>query len=775
MANAGGMAGRLETGESSSLTRFIARRRDLASVANALAGSRLLTLTGVGGVGKTRLALESARRAHGEFADGVWLVRLSDLETDAAPESVDSALIAALDIPDLSATSPRAKLLMGLRAQTCLILLDNCEHLMPSLRILIPEILREAPGVKIMATSRESLGVAGEALHHVLPLEVPEFGLTIPQLTANPSVALLLDRARAIDSSVELTEDNKSDFVALCRLLDGIPLALELAAVKLRVLGVDQVVTRFGFHLTALAAPPGATTDVRHRSMRAMVEWSYRLCTPETQALWRRISVCSSDFDIELIESMSETAEFGLPDLLGLVESLVSQSILLTERDAGGMRYRLPAPLRGYGLELAESAGEITTFTRDHREALSRRADQVFQGWCSDRQRTLLRQMRLDHPGYVAAIEWSLITPGEQAAGLRLVARLRWHWLSGGLLAEGRIRSDAALACVAEPGKDRAHCLFANVWIALIQGDPGASATYLADLTTVAHRLADPRVDVDVVQGNAMLALFTGDISGAIDGLQRAAHRYESISERYMQLTAGYLLASAHVLSGNPRRALTVSEEVVRLSEASGEGSARSYALWVRGLSQWQVQSLDEAQRSVDAALAIQAELLDSICTALCMHLSACIAFDRGDVDRASELSGVADRTWFALGTSLEAFGAPLADLLRARIPLEDRLDAPAVAAPFGASRPPTENLARVMRTRGLAVPSPVVQILTKREAEVAALVKDGLSNRDIAARLTISKRTADGHVERILAKLDLTSRHQVAGWLARNSDTASP
>ncbi|WP_188486548.1 ATP-binding protein [Williamsia phyllosphaerae] len=775
MASAGGTTGRLGTNTSPSLTRFIARRRDLASVAGALTGSRLLTLTGVGGVGKTRLALEFARRAH-DFPDGVWMVRLSDIETGAAPESVESALIAALDIPDMSATSPRGKLLLGLRAQTSLILLDNCEHLMPTLRVLIPEVLREAPGVKIIATSRESLGVAGETLHHVAPLDVPESGLTVPQLNANPSVALLLDRARAIDSSIELTEDNKSDFVTLCRLLDGIPLALELAAVKLRVLGIDQVVRRFGFHLTALEAPPGATTDSRHRSLRAMVDWSYRLCTPETQALWRRISVCTSDVDIELIESMA-AADVEPPDLLGLVESLVSQSILLTERDGGEMRYRLPAPLRDYGLELAESSGEIATFTRDHREALSRRAEQAFHGWCSDRQRTLLRQMRMDHPGYVAAIEWSLTTPGEQAAGLRLVARLRWHWLSGGLLAEGRIRSDAALARVSEPGIDRAQCLFANVWIALIQGDPGASATYLADLSSVAERLADPRIAVDVVQGNAMLALFTGDISGAIEGFEQAAQRYASISERYMQLTAGYLLASAHVLTGDPRRALEASEQVIRLSEATGEGSARSYALWVRGLAQWQAGSLDDAQRSVDAALAIQAELLDSICTALCMHLLACIAFDRGDVDRADELSRVADRTWSALGTSLEAFGAPLADLLRERIPRQHTPDAPVVAAPVGASQQhPSEGLAQVMRTRARAVSSSsITQILTKREAEVAALVTDGLSNRDIAARLTISKRTADGHVERILAKLDLTSRHQVAGWLARNGDISTP
>jgi predicted ATPase/DNA-binding CsgD family transcriptional regulator len=755
------------------LDRLVARRHDLDSALRTLSQSRLLTLTGPGGVGKTRLAVELAYRATNRFPDGAWLVRLADLSIEAGVHEVEAAVVGALGIGDQSATGPREKLLSFLCDRKLLLVLDNCEHVLASVRDVVSVLLREAAHLRVLATSREPLAVAGEALRPVFPLTVPEPGTAAEQLIADGSVSLLIERARAVDPDFQITDDNAEAVVELCRLLEGIPLAIELAAVKLRALSVDQVVQRFGQRLTSLSVPPTSGPAVRHQSLRSMVDWSYELCPHDAQVLWRRLSVIPGTFDLELAESVCAFGELNPDDVIDSIERLVGQSILLTGHAAGVMRYRLLAPLREVASELAEQAGESADLQRRHRDAMLDRAQQVASLWCGPEQDLLIARMGLDHANYVAALQWSAATAGEEQVGLLLLAALRYHWLSGGLLAEGRMRTESMLVAVTEPSAARAECLWVASWIALLQGDRRQAQRWLDELAVLAKQLGDPRLDLHVHHWTGLLAMFTGDVDEAVRRLGVAVEGRRARGDREMELTARYMLACALAIGGHAEEALATSTETVALCEENGEQNARAYAQWAAGIAHWMLGHLDDAERSARTVLKTDRMMADGIGVALTTDLLSWIESDRKQMARAQALSAAAGHVWRTLGTSIDAFGPQLSRFAAGhKLPrsADRRPDDRHISHRFGDLDDVIDFVLGVADDRRRAGRTDVGTPLSKRELEVAELIESGLSNREIAERLVISKRTADGHVERILAKLGFSSRAQVAAWMARRA-----
>jgi predicted ATPase/DNA-binding CsgD family transcriptional regulator len=748
---------------------LVSRRRELDLAQRAMAESKVLTFTGPGGVGKTRLAVELAYRAHSRYRDGAWLVELAELGIGAGPEDLESAIVSALGVTDQSASHPRETLLAFLPTRRLLLVLDNCEHVLPALRAVLPALLRSAPQLRVIATSREQLGVDGEAVRPVGPLSVPELATPAGELIAEGAVSLLLERARAVDPEFELTDDNASAVVELCRLLDGMPLAIELAAVKLRVLTVEQVVQRFGHQLTVLTAPAGSETP-RHHSLRAMVEWSYELCSPRARMLWRRLSVFPGSFDLELAEDVCAFGDLTRDEVIGTIESLVAQSILLTDRGTGTMRYRMLAPVREFAAELAATANETGELARRLRDAMLQRAQSVVDDWCGPDQERLVVGMRLDHASYVAAIQWCASTPGEQESGLRLLALLRYHWLAGGLLAEGRMRLESLLATTRGMSPGRADCLWVVVWVALLQGDQRGAGPWLEELAEQA--VVDPTLEGHVHQWRALRAMGAGDLDAAVRGFTVAAEQHQASGDVWLDLTARYMLASALAFSGHALEALEVASDTVNRCEKFGDRFARAYALWAGGVAQWTLGRHDEAEAYGRAVLTEQRWLRDGICVALTTELLAWVAYDGGRPDRAAQLSAAARHLWRSLGTSLQAFGPQLSAAADEH--------SPSPSAPLVPEKTRMRDLddvidvglgpvARAQRQRDETEP------LTKRELAVAALIQSGLSNRAIAQQLFVSKRTADGHVERILAKLGFSSRAQVAAWMARRTGNGTP
>ncbi len=734
-----------------------------------LTQSRLITFTGPGGVGKTRLALEVAHRVAGKFPDGAWLVRLTDLSVGAGVNDVEAAIVSALGVSDQSATRPRDKLLSFLPERRVLLVLDNCEHVIGAVRLTVPVLLRAAPNLRIITTSREHLGVVGEVLRLVVPLSVPEPGTPADQLVADGSVSLLIERTAAVDPDFDVTGVNADAVIELCRLLEGSPLAIELTAAKLRSLTVEQVVERFRKRLTSLTASDVNAVS-RHRSLRAMVEWSYDLCHGNAQVLWRRLAVFPATFDLELTEQICAFGELRAEDVFDAIDRLVAQSIVLTDRGAGTMRYHLPAAVREVAAELTDQAGETEQLHRRHRDVMLRRAAAMLTQWCGPDQDNLIRQLSLDHPSYVAALHWSATTPSEGQAGLELLGRLRYHWLTNGRLAEGRMRIESMLAAETSPSAARAHCLWVVTWIALLQGDQESPVPWLNELKLYAVESGDEVFAAHVRQWTALRDLFTGATAAAVRGFGQAVQDHAARGDREMELTARYMLASALVTDGAADRALAEARVAATLCEQYGERSAHAYAEWAAALAHWSLGHLDDAERSARRVLELRRTFGDGIAVALATDLLGWIANDRNQFGRSRLLLRTAKELWQAMGTSIDAFGPQLSGFAAAHTPTPTEL-APVDMSRSARPMEVDEAIDFVLGVldgahRSARLPS---EPLTKREFEVAALVEVGLSNREIAERLVISKRTADGHVERILSKLGFASRAQVAAWMARH------
>src|SRR5256714_3314213 len=421
-------------------TSFVGRKSDVAEVRRLVSGARLVTLTGVAGVGKTRLALRVAASVGRSFPDGVWLTELEHVR--------DAALVAhtvseSLGIRDETGRPPLTVLAEYLRDRKLLLVLDNCEHLTGACAQLVTALLDAAPGLSILATSRERLRVPEERDWQVAPLSLPDPEQPMPPGAAlqYPALTLFAERARAAEPNFALTPQNEARVVQVCQLLDGLPLAIELIAVRLRALPLDHLLSRLTDGSWALAVGRRGRVP-RHQTLEAAVAWSYQLCSAEEQALWARVSVFAGSFD-----EAAAMAVCGLPAarVPRLLTGLVDKSVLIREGSPGRSRFRLLNTLRQYGWDRLP-AGDDDDLRRRHRDHYLALAEQGEKRWFGAEQLEVAAQTRLEHANLRAALASSLGTeqsgspPGarRRRAGLRLAATLWFYWASCGLLGEGR-------------------------------------------------------------------------------------------------------------------------------------------------------------------------------------------------------------------------------------------------------------------------------------------------------------------------------------------------
>lgn len=758
------------------LTSFVGRRREVAEIKRLLSESRLVTLTGAGGTGKTRLSLRVASDLRRAFPDGVWFVELAALDDHAL---LTQTVASALGVRDRTARWDLPAMADYLSDKHMLLVLDNCEHLRDACAVLADTMLTTAPGLRVLVTSRQALGLTGEHIFRVPTLSVPD---AVPwpapaALHAYEAVRLFLDRAAAVKPDFTLTQANTETVARICRRLEGLPLAIELTAVRLRALSAGEILERLEDRYRLLTAGSPAVLP-RHRTLRALIDWSYDLCSERERAAWARLAAFSGGFDLDAAEAVSASDDRLGGTMLDTLAALVDKSILVAEDHEGRIRYHMLETIREYGSARLRESGTGPAVRKRHREYFERMIEQARDEWCGPGQQRWMTRILRDHSNIRAALEYTLTEPGQAEAGLKIAGALWFFWIATGLTAEGRRWLERLLDLETAPGTWRNTALWVCAYLCIIQEDVACADPRIAECRRGAEEQGDAASLAWAMQLSGMAAMSAGDLATARAHLEDGITRHRNCRDDIGTVDACFYLVAVVALLGEPGRAAALCEEMLALCDSHGERWLKSYMLWDLGLVAWQLGDSTRAVASSREGLRLAREFNEQWAIAFCIELLAWSAHAELRHRRAACLLGCANSIWQRIGAPLfgmrhliryheqcvsgtretlgaEAFDAEFGRGTRTRVG-----EAISVALGEGESR--TERGANQTRK----------SVLTPREAEIAALLAEGLSNKAIAARLLIVPRTVEAHVEHILDKLGFSSRTQVAAWMV---DHGSP
>lgn len=774
-------AGRVKAGNlPAELTSFVGRRREVADVKRLLADGRLVTLTGVGGTGKTRLALCVATELRRAFPDGVWFVDLTQLRGPGplAPAAQDLDVLAhlvaaAVGLRAQSAGPPLRQLAGQLADRQTLVVLDNCEHLIAACSTLADAVLRACPRVRILATSREPLSTAGERIRVVPPLPVPD-PQHRPDLTGlgrNEAVALFAVRADAVCPGFQLTERNRTAVADICRRLDGLPLAIELAAARIRALAPEEILDRLNDRF-ALLSRGSRSAPRRQQSLRACVDWSFDLCSEPERRLWARASVFAGGFQLDAVEDICADETLPEADLLDLVAGLVDKSVLIREDQDGPARYRMLETIREYGREELGRCGEEAILRRRHADWCLHLAEAAERDWFGPDQSGRCQQLRAEHTNLRAAFDFYLAAPGSRQRAMRLAAAMWFYWLIFGLVLEGRTWLRRAAEANPEPTRELASALWAHGHLASVQGDLDAATGLLETARDLARELGDDVTQARAIKRLGAVAMHRGDLDRATALLADALARFEALGEAGASTVhARIALAMTRYLAGDFAAAAEQDERILAICRARGDRYLLAYGLNNLARADFALGRMESAAANAQEALTLRRSLPDALTLIFSLDLLTEITAATGDFERAATFLGAAHHRWRNFRPSVRHWKvlAEPNEGWRARTRQALGETAYAAAVRRGAEFTVDDVISyaqgeHVESAPGADAHQPDAP-LTRREAQVAELIAQGMSNKQIAEKLVISQRTAESHVEHILQKLGLISRIQVASW----------
>jgi predicted ATPase/DNA-binding CsgD family transcriptional regulator len=803
--------------------RLIGREHELSDLRLALRRTRALTLCGAGGIGKTRLALRLLRMVSDEFPDGVYVVELGDLWEAGL---IVSRMASLIGVDGEAGRALLDTLADALEERRALVLLDNCEHLVDACASLCQRLLASCPGLRIMATSQEPLRIPQEAVWQVGPLAVPPAGAApdAGQLAEYPAVQLFAERAAAARPGFAITERNAVAVAAICRALDGVPLAIELAAARVNVLSAEQIAARLGDRFTVLGAGH-RTAPPRQRTLRATIDWSHDLLSAREQILLRRLSVFAG-WSLEMAEQVCADGQLPAAEIIDLTTALVDKSLVVVEPEVlGQARYRLLGSIRAYAAQRLADAGEsaaIQLRLRDYALTVVEHAEAVGMavipaGWSAAVD--VFRRYDVDNGNLRQVLSRCLAT-GDVQSGLRLCTAVRPCWIVRGHFDEGEewFARFLALDHSQLPAPVLGSALIGRAQL-IMPNEPAKARAWAhegLDLCRSAGQLAWTATALNVL---AEASLHAGQVPGAeryaADALAVARQARNRWNEGYALGTQATLAAA----NGKLREARQLGEAALSVMRNIDQqwGVART----LLGLGALARLRGDPAG-AIDcyrAALPILREIDSRPDIARALAGIGRVALDQGDLTlarehlaeslRLSRLTGA--RIGVARG--LEAFAALTAREGQAELPVLLTAAASALRAAAGLPPLPEERIQRQLEPAGTlgaeavgvlwqeglgmtpdaavtlalgsarqegngpegagALPAlPPAGTLTPREREIAALIAGGYSNRAIADELVISPATAARHVANILAKLGFTSRAQIAAWAAGNGSS---
>jgi predicted ATPase/class 3 adenylate cyclase len=618
------------------LTTFIGRETEVAAARHLLDGAPLLTLTGPGGVGKTRLAVRLATDLVDGFDDGAWLVELGSM-TD--PSLVTTAVATVLGVTEQPGRPISASIVDHLRRRRLLLVLDNCEHLLAACAELANTILVACPDVRILATSQEPLSIAGEAVLPVPPLTVPpsDPGSTDrDRLLACDAVLLFLERARTANPGFQLTPANGEAVIQICRRLDGIPLALELAAARLRALSAEQIADRLDDRFRLLTG--GSRVAIpRHQTLRAAVEWSFELLTEGEAALLRRLSVFAGGLGLEAAEAVGVGDPVDDFDVLDLMARLADKSLVTVDASGPEARYRLSEILRAYSYERLVQAGEAVAARRRHRDWFL----ELTEGAAKALQRgpeaaAWLDRLELEHDNLRAALEWSESTSDEQRTGLRLATGLWRFWEIRGHAEEGRHWFERLLAATRDDETPlRANALTGAGILAFMQGDFAAAIAFHEQSLELNRRLGNPEGISYAINNVANAALQQGDYARAHALYQQAVVLTGELGDRHGRAFGLMNMADVLEREGDYDAARAHFDESVVAFRALGDRWGEAFALDAFGLIAARQGDVETARSLHVEAAAMSREMNDDRGVARALVNLGDLAARVGERDRA--------------------------------------------------------------------------------------------------------------------------------------------
>ncbi|AHH18428.1 protein kinase/ LuxR family transcriptional regulator [Nocardia nova SH22a] len=750
------------------LTSFIGRRTEVAEAKALLANRRLLTLTGIGGAGKTRLALRVAAAVERGMADGVRVVWLGELRDGALlPAEIAAAMgLTSRERPILDA------LIDFLAPRELLVVLDNCEQIIDEAAKVVAALLGACPRLRILATSREVLGVDGEAVLWLPPLSVPDRDRRLSLRTAHryDALGLFADRAATAVPDFALTDDNVATVSEICRQLDGLPLAIELAAARLRTLSPDQILRRLADRF-ALLTRGSRTAPSRQQTLRLCVDWSYSLCTSAEQAVWRHLSVFAGSFEIDAAEDLC-VGELGAEQLLDILSGLVDKSIVLREDTGASVRFCLLETVRDYGRDKLTESGHHLELRRRHRDWYRQLAAAFEADWSSPRQLDWIDRLDREQPNLREALQFSVADDAEPSAGLAMATSLQLFWFARGQLGEARYWLGRALAISQGASTAlRAKALQGAIVAADVQGDSDGAAGLVAETRTLTDRATDPTAYPFANLALGLHAVFGGESARAIGLLETCLAGFAAQHDDYGQVVTFLALGWVYQSQGDSRAALVHHRKALASAEAHGDLINQESALWALAVVSSQEGDRNGAVEMLRKALRLSRGKQVPLLAASALETLAWIACSDGDMRRAAVLMGASAALSSLPGTAPMLLPKLAVHHERTELLVKRALGTRRFDTAFSEGRAMDQDAAIAFALDDspsrVSAPTNTPGELTKREYQVASLVAEGLTNKAIAARLVISQRTVDGHVEHILTKLEFTSRAQIAAWVA--------
>jgi non-specific serine/threonine protein kinase len=755
--------GRARSGRiAADITPFVDRRPELAEIRRLLSTSRLVTLTGVGGAGKTRLAVRAGTELRRSYADGVWQVDLAGL---ASGSMLENAVAGTLELPGAAGGPTFQALVDHLADRELLLLLDNCEHLLDACAPLVGCLLPVAPRLRVLCTSRQPLGIVGENVWNVPPLATAR--------ATDAAVELFVARAKAASSRFRLTPDNRDTVIDICRRLDGLPLAIELAAAQLRTRSVEQLAQGLDGDFRLLATRHAM--PAHHRTLTETFNWSFALCSPAERSAWARISVFTGGFGLDAAIAVCADEELPAGAFQEALAELVDKSIVVREEVDGRTRYRLLETVRQFGLNRLRATGEpeYAALRLRHRDWYLALAERFEADWFGPRQVRWLGELRTEWANLRTALDACFTTPGWEEAGLRMATALLYFWLAGGEPREGRHWLERALTASPQPTRARTGALLAFCRV-LVQSDDGhlVGSAWAEEGLRLARRFGDPFLLAHAQYILGLYAQFTDDEDAALALLGESVEAYARLDVMDATVaSAQFAYALTLLFAGGVEGATRLCQRCYDACVAVDDLWWRSQILSCMVVAALEVGDVERGYAHTVERLSIKRELGDTLGVVLALESMSAVAVAAGANERAARMHGAAKRIWEKLGQP--RFGSKLFQrwldgyIATAR----EALGGAAFdqAAAHGAELSEGEAIAEALQepppSRSLDDPHAVR--LTRRERQVAELVAQALSNKQIATRLVISQRTAESHVESILNKLGLKSRTQVVAWLA--------